>query len=175
MHGMGLVHHALDDAVLAGGGDFQRGRHAFGRDGEGMIARRLEIVVQAAEHAFAGVMDARQLAVHRLGRAHDLAAIGLADGLMAQAHAQDRHAAVRLCDQLQADARLVGGAGPGRQHDAFGLQRQRLARGQRVIALDPHLRAQLAQIVEQVVGEAVIVIDQKDHGAPIRETKRIIL
>ena len=29
MHGMALVHHALDHAVLAGGGDFQHSRACF--------------------------------------------------------------------------------------------------------------------------------------------------
>ena len=164
MDGMGLVHHALDHAVLAGGGDFQRRRHAGRIDGEGVIARGQEIIVEAAEHRLAGVMHAGQLAVHRFGRAHDAAAIDLADGLMAQAHAQDRHVAGGLFDHLQADAGLVGGAGAGRQHDAFRLHRQRLGGRDLVIADHVHLRAQLAQIMEEVVGEAVIVIDQKKHG-----------
>jgi len=115
-------------------------------------------------------MHAAELAVHRLGGAHDLAAIDLADRLMAQADAQDRHGAIRLFDHLQADARLVGGAGAGRQDDAFGLHRQRLRRRNLVIADDFYLRPQLAQIMEEVVGETVIVIDQEQHA-----TKPLIL
>src|SRR5262245_2298902 len=52
-------------------------------DDQGVVAGHLEIARQGAKHALAGVMDLRELAVHRLGCAHDPAAVGLANGLMA--------------------------------------------------------------------------------------------
>src|ERR1700739_4223221 len=55
MHGMVLVHHALDHAVLAGGGDLQRRRHGGRIDGQRMIAGGEEVVVEAAKHRLAGV------------------------------------------------------------------------------------------------------------------------
>ena len=72
--------------------------------------------------------------------------------------------AVRLFDQLQADAGFVGRARARRQHDALGLQGQRLIGGQGVIALHPDLRAQFSQEMEEIVGEAVIIIDQEKHA-----------
>ena len=74
----------------------------------------------------------------------------------------------KLFDDLQADARFVGGAGAGRQHDAFGAAVQRVAGGDLVIADHAHLRPQLPQVMEEVVGEGVVVIDQQDHRRRVR-------
>ena len=65
-------------------------RQAVALDDQRVIARRLERAVDAAEHACAAVADLGELAVHRQRRAHDLAAEGLADRLMAEADAEDR-------------------------------------------------------------------------------------
>src|SRR5215831_7464657 len=67
MHGMGLVHHALDHAVLAGGGDFEAAGHGRRIDGQGMIAGGEKVIVEAAEHRLAGVMNAAELAMHGFG------------------------------------------------------------------------------------------------------------
>src|SRR3954471_24948554 len=72
VHRMALMHHALDHAVFGCRGDFQACRHARRIDGQGMIARRQEIIVEAAEYRLAAVMHAGKLAMHGLGRAHDL-------------------------------------------------------------------------------------------------------
>jgi hypothetical protein len=50
----------------------------------------------AAEHAGAWC-DRRGLAVHQFAGAHDVAAEGRADALVAQAHAQDRQLAGMKC------------------------------------------------------------------------------
>ena len=54
-----LVHGAHDDAVLGGGGHLQNVRHGLRRDGQRVIAGRLEGVVDAAEDAAAVVADGR--------------------------------------------------------------------------------------------------------------------
>ena len=164
MHRMGLVHHAHDHAVIRLCRLFQHWRQAFGCDGQRVIARCFEIIVQAAENTFAGVVHPAQLAVHRLRRADDPATISLPDRLMAQAHPQNRDPAIGLANQIETDPGLVGVAGPRRQHDGLRAHGQRVAHADAVIALDTHLRAQFPQIVEQVVGEAVIIIDQQKHG-----------
>src|SRR5665213_3921052 len=167
MHGMRFVHHALYDAVAACRGHFEIGRHTVRRDSQRVIARGLEIIVKAAKDAFAGVMNARNLAMHRFRRAHDPAAIHLADRLVTEAHAKDRHAAVCGLDEVETDPGFVGRAGTGRQHDGLRLQRQRTGGGQFVIALYDDVGPQLSQIMEEVVGETVIIIDQKEQNAPV--------
>ena len=134
-------------------------------DDQRMIARRLEGRGHVLEHALALVADARQLAVHGHGRAHDLAAEHLADRLMAEADAEQRHLRLgRRLDQVHADAGFVGRARAGRQHDACGLQRHRLVDRDLVVAMHGAARPEIAQKVDEVVGEAVVVIDQQKHG-----------
>ena len=57
--------------------------------------------------------------------------------------------------------------GPGDSTMASGFRASASGSGQLVVALDDDLFPQLAQVVEEVVGEAVVVIDQKQQNAPI--------
>ena len=105
------------------------------------------------------------LAVHQRGRAHDRAAIDLADRLVAEADAEDRDFRAGALDQRQADAGLVGRAGAGREHDGLGVHGHHLVDGDLVVAAHGELRPQLADVVDEVVGEAVVVIDDENgHG-----------
>ena len=81
---------AHDRAVVGLGGDLEHVGHDVAVDDERVVAGRLERVGQAGEHARAVVADQRRLAVHHLGRAHDVAAEDLADALVAEAHAEHR-------------------------------------------------------------------------------------
>ena len=94
-----------------------------------------------------------------------MAAEHLADRLVAEADAEQRHLFLGGgADQVHADAGLVRRAGAGREHDAGGLQRQRLVDRDLVVAMHDAARAEIAQEVDEVVGEAVVVIDQEKHG-----------
>ena len=108
--------------------------------------------------------DAAGLAVHDLGGAHHFAAERLADGLMTQAHPQDGREARELLDQLETDARFGRRLGTGRDHNALGRQALDFVERRPVISADLDFRAQLAQILDQVVGERVVVVDDQDHS-----------
>ena len=56
-----------------------------------------------------------------------------------------------------------GVQGPGESRIAEGLQRHRRLDVDLVVAADDGLGAELAEIVEEVVGEAVVVVDQQQH------------
>ncbi|MNN48952.1 hypothetical protein D3C81_1634540 [compost metagenome] len=114
------------------------------------------------------MLDRRSLAVHQGLGADHFAAKGLADGLMAQADAEDRHVQRRGLQDGQADAGLIRGAGAGRQQYGLGLQRPGFLDGQVVVADDMRLGAQLREVVDEVVGKAVVVIDDEDHGRVLR-------
>ena len=58
--------------------------------------------------------------------AHDLAAEGLADRLVAEAHAEDRHAAGELAISPQRTPASFGRAGPRRDHDVRRRERRDL-------------------------------------------------
>jgi hypothetical protein len=157
-----------DLAVGGPCGDFQHVRQGFAADRQAVVAGGGEGRGQAPEHALARVLDRRGLAVHQGLGADHLAAEGLAHGLMAQADAEDRHVQRRAVENVEADARLVGRAGTGRQQDGLGLQRPGLGGRQVVVAHDLRLRAQLREVVDEVVGKAVVVIDDQDHGLASR-------
>ena len=61
-----------------------------------------------------------------------------------------------------------GVQGPGESRIAEGLQRHRRLDVDLVVAADDGLGAELAQIVEEVVGEAVVVVDQQQHRRAFR-------
>ena len=90
----------------------------------------------------------------------DGAAEMLADCLMAETYAHQRLARIGAGrDQIEADARLVGRAGAGRNEEACCIGAQRLGGGHRVIALHAHLGPQLHQVMDEVEGEAVVIVD----------------
>src|SRR5439155_1211449 len=97
-------------------------------------------------------------------RPHDLAAERLTDRLMAEAHAQHRHLAGECPNQGDKDARLRGRLGTGREHRGGGLQRLHLGDAQRVVPIDNGILSQLAKILDEVVGEGVVIVEHEQHA-----------
>ena len=147
------------------GGDFKLLGQALLGDDEGVVAGAGHRRGNAGEDGLAVVGDLAGLAVHQLRRADDVAAKGRADGLVPQTHAEDRNARASILrqqrevlDQRNGYARVLRGAGAGRDEDAGWSQRLNFARRQLIVAADEHLRAQLAHVLDQVVGEGVVVV-----------------
>ena len=65
----------------------------------------------------------------------------------------------------QANARLRGIARAGGQHDGLRAHRHRLLHIQRIVAAHDDFCPKLAQIMHEVIGETIVVIDQEQHGA----------
>src|SRR5262249_7082277 len=103
---------------------------------------------------------------HEARGAHDLAAVDLAERLMPETHAEHGHGAGELLDRRLADPGIAGFAGPRRDHEALGLLRgERLGRD-RVVAVDLELGAERAQVLHEVVGEGIVVVEDRDHACP---------
>jgi len=99
--------------------------------------------------------------------AHDLAAEVLADRLVAEAHAEQRaFLGGAGGDQVEADTRLVRRAGAGRDQEALRTAGEGFGRGQRIVAHHFHLGAQFHDVMDQVPGEAVVIVDDEDHDEP---------
>ena len=113
--------HRHDQPVVGFGGDVQAVGEGGTVDDQRVIAGGLEGLWRSLENTLAGVGDHRQLAVHELRRAFDMAAKGLADRLMAEADAEQRHLGVagRL-DEIEADPASFGVQGPGDRTIASG-------------------------------------------------------
>src|SRR3954463_6699532 len=117
---------------------------------------------QPLEQAAAVVLDLRRLSVH--GHvAHHPAAVRLGQRLVAEAHAERRDPRLgEAPHRLDGDPGLVRGAGPGRDDDAVPPAPEQIVDRGGVVAHRLDLRPQLAQVLDEVVGEGVVVVDHQD-------------
>src|SRR5690606_6404341 len=166
MRAVAQAHDLLERAVLVfgPGGDLEAAGQRVALDHQRVVARGLVAVGQSREHALSGVPDRRGLAVHDPPGAHHPAAVGLADALVAQAHAQDRDPRPQRLDHRDRDPGLVRRARPWRDHDALGRKPLDLPDRQLVVAHHLHLGPQRLQVLDEVPGEAVVVVDHQQHG-----------
>ena len=138
--GEGLVAEAHDGAgvgrVGAGGdagGDLELVGDGVFADDERVVARAGHGLREVAEDGAVVVLDGLGLAVHELRRADDLAAEGCADGLVAEADAEDGDLLVsrkrgEVLDERDEDAGVLRRAGAGREDDARRGAARRLRR-----------------------------------------------
>src|SRR3954452_8607507 len=90
----------------------------------------------------------------------DGAARGARELLVAEAHAEDRHAGAP--QHVERDAGVARGLGPGRDHHVVELDRGELLPRQLVVAHDDRLLpVDLAEQMEEVEGVGVVVVDQQ--------------
>src|SRR5580765_1477298 len=154
-----------DLAVFRLRGHGEAGGQALALHHQRVIPGCHEFIRNPGENSAAIVADARSLAVHDPPGPHYLSAEGLADRLVAEANAEERHAAREPRDQPQGDAGIVGRPGTRREHDVGRRERRDFVDGNLVVAKHPHLGPELAQVLRQVVSERVVVVDQRDHAA----------
>ena len=104
--------------------------------------------------------------MHHVRRAHDVAAVELADALQPEAHAEHRHAVLaEVPDRLVREAGVGGPARTGRDQHRVGRERVHLVERDRVVAVHDRLRAQLPEVLHEVVDERVVVVDH-EHARP---------
>src|SRR6185312_11224327 len=109
------------------------------------------------------VLDTACFAVHQLMRTNNVSAKCSPNRLMAQAHAQYRQLAGKVPDQGNADARLLRRTRTRRNKNVIGLQGLDFRRSNLVIAAYLYFLAQFAQILHQVVGKGIVVVEDEDH------------
>ena len=165
LDGVVAVAQAHDQPVAGPGGDLQAGRQRLALHHQGVVAGRGERPGQTLEHAGPVVVDLAHLAVHHLGGAHHPPTIRLADGLVAEADAEQWGGRAKPLDHGERDARLVGVAGPRGDHHRSRLHRRQRLGAQRVVAVDGGGGAELAEVLHQVVGEGVVVVDDGHNPA----------
>ena len=109
---------------------------------------------------FAVVVYQRGLAVHDLARASDGAAVGVADALVAQADSQCGRRRAEPAQDIVGDAGLLRRARPGGDDDLLRVHVRDLLQRGLIVADHLHLGPQLAEILIEVIGEAVVVVDE---------------
>ena len=158
-----LMAHAHDFAVVGPGADVQAFGQAFALDHQAVIARARYRVGQALKHALSMVVHRRHFAVHQRFGAHNMAAKGFADGLMAQANAHNRQLAGKMLNRGHRNAGLARRTGAGAYHQILGLERFDFGRRDVVVAAHQHFLAELGEILHDVVGEAVVIVYHQEH------------
>lgn len=152
-----------DDAVLRPRANFERRRKRFALHDQRVVAGGREGVRDVAEHPLPVVIDLRGLAVHDLPGADDLAAKRFADGLMAEADAEQRDVALRGVDERNGDSGVGGRTRPRRDDDLLRLKRERLFDGQFIVPVHRHLGSEFADVLDKVVRKRVVIVYNKNH------------
>ena len=114
------------------------------------------------------VPDARGLAVHHALGAHHLSAEGLSDRLVTEADAEDRDASGEAPDQLDRDAGVLRRAWAGRDDDRARRERLDLGHADLVVANHLDVFAELGEVLHQIEGEGIVVVDHQHHRVPMR-------
>ena len=162
--GQFAVGEAHDFAFGGFGGDFEAGGEGFAFDDEGVVAGGLEGAGEAGEDILAGVKDGRGFAVHEARGADDFAAVDLADALVAEADSENGNFPSEFPDRVATDAGFGRGAGTGGDDDFFWCEFCNVGQGDLVVALHEQVGAEFAEILDEVVGKGIVVIDDEYHG-----------
>ena len=149
--------------------DFEIARQAVFGDDQRMIAGRGHWRSEAAEDGLAIVLNLAGFAVHQVLRANHLAAKSCANRLVSETDAEQRHIVLvlvlarEMADQFDADAGFLRSTGSGGNDDALRVHRLDLADGHFVVAANLNLGAQFAKVLDEVIGERIVVIEDEDH------------
>ena len=84
---------------------------------------------------------------------------------MPEAHAQDRRRLAETSNHGHRDAGLLGPSRSGRNHNVVGLGRGHRVERHRIVAHHLDHGTEFAKVLDQVVGERVVVVDDDDHMA----------
>ena len=163
-HAEGLMAHSHDFSFGRFRGDLKAGRKARAIDNERMVSRRVEGIGQLPENRPAVMLYGRRLTVHEAHGSDDFSAKCDGQRLMTKADAQKRQASGEMLHGLDRDTRLVRRARSRRDNDAAGLEGLDLFDRNLIVAIDPYVLPQLAQILNEIVGERVVIIDHQQHG-----------
>src|SRR5688500_5761208 len=163
-HAEGLMAHSHDFSFGRFRGDLKAGRKARAIDYERMVSRRVEGIGQLPENRPAVMLYGRRLTVHEAHRSDDFSAKCDCQRLMTKADAQKRQASGEMLHGLDRDTRLARRARSRRDNDAVGIESLDLIARKFMIETDLYVLNQHVQILHEIVGERVVIIDHQQHG-----------
>src|SRR5689334_4180051 len=161
-----------DFTVFRRGRDVEHLGEARALDGERVVARGVERRRHPGEHTALVMHDRRQLAMHHPLGADDARAERLPDRLVAEAYAEDRHLARETAHERHRDPGVARRAGPGRDDDPLRVHRFDFVERGGIVAHDLDRGPELAQVLDEVPGEAVVVVEHQQHGGEPRLAAR---
>src|SRR5215472_1076365 len=161
------VAQAHHHTILCPGTDLQHRWHGAGVDDQRVVARGLERVGEPVERRAAVVVYFRGLTVHRLVPHHRCAECA-AQRLVPKADAEDWQPPAQPSYRRHRDPRVLRPARTGR-HDERVVATQ-LVDTDGVVAEDLRLSTELRQVLHQVVGEGVVVVDDRDPRVHVSDS-----
>src|SRR6185369_3029197 len=104
-----------------------------------------------------------RLAMDRAWGADDPSAKCLPDRLVPKADAEDRNLTGKAPDRRDRNTGLTRGTRPRRDHDPVEFALINLIEGDRVVAKDLRFGSEFAEVLHEVVGEGIEVVDDQQH------------
>jgi len=104
-----------------------------------------------------------ELAMHDRWGTDYSCAEGGTDTLMSEAYAKDRDLGTEALNGKAGDSSFAWSAWPRRDDDFLGSKLCDFVDGDLVIAVDHDLGPKLAEIMKEVVGKRVVIVDQQNH------------
>src|ERR1700733_16046154 len=129
-----------------------------------MISRRCHGHGKTLKDSFVIVHHRAGLAMHEMRGASHAAAEGFPDRLVSQTDPEHGNFSCEVADQIDADARLMRRARPGRDYDPLGVHFLDLAHRDLIVTTDFHLGARLPDVLDQVVGEGIVIVEYENQG-----------
>ena len=155
------------EPVLGPGRELEVGGQVVPEHDEGVIAARFERARDAVEDPASFVMDEGRLPMER-GGAIDGSAARDAQRLVPEAHAEDGDPLGKQAEQVREGARVARVTGAGGEHDGLRFTSHEVG-GRRLVRLHDLGRVpESLDQLDEVVGEAVVVVYYEDsHCAPM--------
>jgi hypothetical protein len=110
------------------------------------------------------VFDLRYLSVHQTPCSHDLTAKNITNALVTKADPEERNAGSKILDNLIADSRFLWRAWTRGNANVVWLQFFDLIKRDAVIAVHLHVCTHLAEVLDEVISEGVVIVDDQQHG-----------
>lgn len=170
LDGQPLVPKPHHFAIILGGRRDQeslRDRVAIGA--QRVISDRLKRVRHPGKESLAIVFDRTRFSVPHQSRTVHCGSADVGDRLVPEANAKERHIEARPSfkrgpGDIQADARFAGSAGAWREKNSSRSQGRDALQVDLVVPTDDNLCPALPEVLDQVIGEAIEIVDDEDHG-----------
>src|SRR5206468_8025597 len=142
------------------------------RHDERMVAGGLKRIVHVEEESASGMDHRGGLPEHEPVSAHHLPAEHLPDALVPEADSQNGNFPGEPLDDSTADPGVARASRARLDHDGLGVPPHGVLDGDLVVPDHVRGTAQLAQILDEVPGEGVVVVDHEDHESNPRDARR---
>src|SRR3954447_22678166 len=128
-----------------------------------MVARCRKWRLQVFENRSAVMFYWAGFSMHQVRGSDYSSSEGRAQSLVSKAYSKNRTLAAELFKQVDADPRILRCAWAGRDDDALRTQSFDCSHRDLIVSAHDNFRAQLTQVLHQVVGERVVIIQDKNH------------